>query len=52
MPDLGWTPARAITVRDANWENTGRLEQYLWMDRARSLQDLMDAHAKFQGICG
>ena len=50
MPGIGWTPARAMTVRDANWENTGRIEQYLWMDRARSMQDLQDAHAKFQGL--
>jgi acyl-homoserine-lactone acylase len=50
MPNLGWTAARAITVRDANWNNTGRIEQYLWMDRARSMKDLQDAHARFQGM--
>ena len=50
MPNLGWTAGRAITIRDANWANTGRNEQYLWMDRARSLKELQDAHAKFQGM--
>jgi acyl-homoserine-lactone acylase len=48
MPGLGWTNDRAITVRDANWDNPGRMMQWLDMGRSKSLDDLKKAHAVHQ----
>jgi len=47
---IGWTSKRALTVRDANWENKVGASQWLAMGRARSMKELQQAHARFQGM--
>ena len=46
----GWTDQVAFTLRDANAENTGALEQWLDMDTARSMDDLQRVHRDVTGI--
>jgi len=50
FPGVGWTEARTITFRDANIDNTSFVDQYLAMDQARSLDELIAAHEKHQGV--
>lgn len=49
-PGAGWTAARVVTVRDANWENQGRTRQYLPMGSARNLKEFQAAHEKWQAL--
>ena len=46
LPLLGWGTDQAFTYRDANIDNTGMLQMYLDMDRARSVDELQGAQAQ------
>ena len=50
FPGLGWTDAQTLTFRDANADNDELIPQFMAMNRARSMDDLIDAHATWQGI--
>ncbi|MCU0267091.1 MAG: penicillin acylase family protein [Acidimicrobiales bacterium] len=50
FPGVGWTAEQVITYRDANIDNDEFIDQYLAMDRAESLDELMAAHEEFQGV--
>jgi len=50
FPGLGWTDAQTLTFRDANADNDELISQFLAMNRARSMDDMIDAHATWQGI--
>ncbi|MGH8930550.1 MAG: penicillin acylase family protein [Egibacteraceae bacterium] len=46
----GWTDELAFTLRDANAETTGALEQWLGMDTASGMDDLQRVHRDIGGI--
>lgn len=50
LPLLGWGLETAFTYRDANLDNTAVVEQFLAMDRARSMDDLQRAFAEVKGM--
>ncbi len=50
MAGLEWTAKRAVTIRDANANNTTFFEQRLAMNKARSLEEFKQAHAKYNSI--
>jgi acyl-homoserine-lactone acylase len=50
FPGVGWTEGMTVTYRDANIDNDEFIEQYLAMDRARSFDEFVDAHATHQGV--
>lgn len=50
FPGVGWTPSTVVTYRDANIDSDEFIEQYAAMDRARSLDELIDAHRVHQGV--
>jgi acyl-homoserine-lactone acylase len=50
FPGLGWTDTQTLTFRDANAENDELIPQFMAMNQARSMDDLIDAHATWQGI--
>lgn len=45
-----WSTKRAVSVRDANANNTQFYEQWRAMDQAKNLDDLKQAHARFNSI--
>lgn len=47
---LVWSDTLAITYRDANIDNPRLIEQFLGMDRARSLAEFKQVFARVQGI--
>ncbi len=49
IPLLGWGDTHAFTYRDANLDNDRFLEQYLSMNRARSVGDVREAIRTHQG---
>lgn len=50
LPGVGWTAEHTLAIRDANENNSGRLQQYLAMARARNLDELKKAHADYQSM--
>ena len=50
LPGLGWASEHAFAVRDANWDNDEAGPQWFAMNRADSLDEFIDAHARFQGM--
>jgi acyl-homoserine-lactone acylase len=50
FPGFGWTAKRAVTIRDANENNVSAQSQWLGMDRARSLEEFKQAHAKYNAM--
>lgn len=50
FPGVGWTEQQTVTYRDANIDNTAFLDQYLGMNRAKNLDEFIDAHATQTGI--
>jgi acyl-homoserine-lactone acylase len=51
-PPVPWTTTRALTLRNANEVNGGRLGQFLARSRARSMADLQRAIADYPGTAG
>ncbi|XXX76546.1 penicillin acylase family protein [Sorangium sp. So ce134] len=47
---LGWSTQQAFALRDANEDNASALDQWLGMDRARSLDELRRVHEEMRGI--
>ncbi len=47
---LTWDASFAYTIRDANLLNTKALDQFVAMDRAGSLEEFQEVHAKYNGI--
>ena len=50
FPGLGWTDAQTLTFRDANADNDELIPQFMAMDAAESMDDMIAAHATWQGI--
>ncbi len=50
FPGFGWTADKTITYRDANIDNDEFAEQYLAMNRAKSFDEFVDAHRRYQGV--
>ncbi len=50
LPGFGWTAKRAVTIRDANANNTSTQAQWLAMNRARSLEEFKQAHAQYNAM--
>lgn len=50
LPVLGWTNAFAFSVRDANENNLGIVEQFLRTDMAESLDELDQINEEVHGI--
>ncbi|MEK7833791.1 MAG: penicillin acylase family protein [Acidobacteriota bacterium] len=50
IPGFGWTPKRAVAIRDANANNTQFYAQRVAMNAARSLDEFKQAHAKYNSM--
>ncbi len=50
FPGFGWTAKRAVTIRDANANNVSSRAQWMAMNRARSLEEFKEAHAKYNAM--
>lgn len=50
LPLLGWGLEVGFTYRDANLDNTAVTQQFLGMDRARSLAEFQEVFADTQGM--
>ncbi|TJY64872.1 hypothetical protein E4T66_01180 [Sinimarinibacterium sp. CAU 1509] len=50
IPVLGWTPAKAYTLRDANAENDRLINQFAKWNMATSLDEFIRLHAEVLGI--
>lgn len=50
LPGFGWTPKRAVAIRDANANNTEFYAQRVAMNAARNLDEFKQAHAKYNSI--
>ena len=50
FPGVGWTDSMVISYRDANIDNDEFIEQYGAMDSAKSLDEFIAAHEKYQGV--
>ncbi len=49
-PIISWNAQGAISLRDANIDNTSFISQFHFMNRARNLQEFQGAFATYQGI--
>ncbi|NOK39280.1 acylase [Corallococcus exercitus] len=47
---LGWNTKTALTIRDANIDNTKFLDQFHGMNKAKSLAEFKDVYATQQGL--
>ncbi|WP_437733809.1 penicillin acylase family protein [Sorangium sp. So ce1335] len=47
---LSWSAEQAFALRDANEDNVTALDQWLGMDRAKSLDELRRVHEELRGI--
>ncbi|MFN0124817.1 MAG: acylase [Blastocatellia bacterium] len=50
MPGFGWTAKRAVTIRDANANNTQFYQQRVAMNTARNMDEFKQAHAQFNAM--
>ena len=50
FPGLGWSPDLVLTFRDANADNDELIAQFAAMNRANTMDELIQAHADHQGI--
>jgi acyl-homoserine-lactone acylase len=50
FPGVGWSDTQVLTFRDANADNDELIPQFAAMNRARTMDELMAAHADNQGI--
>ena len=47
---FGWTGEKAYTVRDANIDNTDFLGQFIGMNKAKNMDEFIEAHRVHNGI--
>ena len=52
FPNVGWSENLTLTMRDANEDNDEGRQQWLAMDRAKSLDEFKQAHADYQECLG
>ena len=50
LPGFGWTAKRAVTIRDANANNTTFYAQRVAMNQARSMDEFKQAHAQYNAM--
>ncbi len=50
FPGLGWSDSLVLTFRDANADNDELIPQFAAMNRATTMDELIEAHATWQGI--
>jgi acyl-homoserine-lactone acylase len=50
FPGIGWSAKRTVTIRDANANNVSVQSQWMAMNRARSLEEFKEAHARFNAM--
>ncbi len=50
VPVLGWTPAKAYTLRDANAENDRLINQFAKWNMATSLEEFIRLHGEILGV--
>lgn len=50
LPPLNWSPMQAFALRDANANNQKLIEQFLGMNRARSMDEFQRVHDEARGI--
>jgi acyl-homoserine-lactone acylase len=50
FPGLGWSDTLTLTFRDANADNDELIPQFAAMNQAQSMDELIEAHATWQGI--
>jgi acyl-homoserine-lactone acylase len=50
FPGVGWTAETVLTFRDANADNDELIPQFAAMNRAESMDELIEAHRDNQGI--
>jgi acyl-homoserine-lactone acylase len=50
LQGLGWTAPKAYAVRDTNWDNAEGTAQWFEMQRARSMKEFQEAHARHQSM--
>jgi acyl-homoserine-lactone acylase len=50
LPGVGWSDELAISIRDANESNNEMAGQVLAMARSGSMDELIDAHRRWQGL--
>jgi acyl-homoserine-lactone acylase len=50
LPGFGWTTKRAVTIRDANANNTRFYAQRVAMNEAQSLEEFKQAHAQYNAM--
>ncbi len=50
FPGFGWTTDQTLTFRDANADNDELMPQFIAMNKAQSMDELIEAHATWQGI--
>lgn len=50
LPGFGWSPKRAVAIKDANGNNTQFYNQRFAMNTAKNMDDFKAAHAKYNSI--
>lgn len=50
MPGFEWSPYTAYAVRDANSDNIDVMSQWLAMGKAKSMEEFIDAHKKYNSM--
>ncbi len=50
FPGVGWSDSTVLTFRDANADNDELIPQFAAMNRAQTMDELIQAHADNQGI--
>ena len=50
FPGVGWTSQSTVSYRDANFENSSFLEMYVDLDRAESLDELIEVQEEYQAV--
>jgi len=50
FPGIGWSAKRTVSIRDANANNVSVQAQWMAMNRARSLEEFKEAHARFNAM--
>ncbi|MGA1368075.1 MAG: acylase [Blastocatellia bacterium] len=50
FPGIGWSAKRTVSIRDANANNVSVQAQWMAMNRARSLEEFKEAHARYNAM--